>query len=432
MSKSVSFDMVMNALEEDRDQSGDENDENEDGEENEELTIIEEYKLWRKNCRYMYDFISETALTWPSLSIQWFPKDTFENKLKDSKYYKIRNLLLTTHTSGEDINYLKIASTQLPNSIFPDGKALTEEELETVNSRLKITKKYEQESEINRARHMPQDPNTIATINGSGETFIYSLDNHFQEAKKAKILKHHTENGFGLSWNPVFKGKLLTSSDDKTVALWDINTEEDEISPVRIFKDHSDIVNDVKWHNFDGNTFGSISEDKKFIYQDIREDKSSINVILNEKTVMNSLTFSPHSKYLFAVGGEDSNVALYDLRQISRPLHVMMGHTKPITNLEWDPHHDNIIASGSLDRRIILWDICKIGEEQLQDEMEDGVPELLMMHGGHTGGINDFQFNPEIPWCLTSCSDDNIVHMWKVSKNVLDNGLEKVDLDILE
>ena len=41
MSKSVSFDMVMNALEEDRDQSGDENDENEDGEENEELTIIE-------------------------------------------------------------------------------------------------------------------------------------------------------------------------------------------------------------------------------------------------------------------------------------------------------------------------------------------------------------------------------------------------------
>ncbi|GME73246.1 unnamed protein product [[Candida] boidinii] len=167
MSKSVSFDMVMNALEEDRDQSGDENDENEEGEENEELTIIEEYKLWRKNCRYMYDFISETALTWPSLSIQWFPKDTFENKLKDSKYYKVRNLLLTTHTSGEDINYLKIASTQLPNSIFPDGKSLTEEELETVNSRLKITKKYEQESEINRARHMPQDPNTIATINGS-------------------------------------------------------------------------------------------------------------------------------------------------------------------------------------------------------------------------------------------------------------------------
>ncbi|GME97049.1 unnamed protein product [[Candida] boidinii] len=110
----------------------------------------------------------------------------------------------------------------------------------------------------------------------------------------------------------------------------------------------------------------------------------------------------------------------------------MMGHTKPITNLEWDPHHENIIASGSLDRRIILWDICKIGEEQLQDEMEDGVPELLMMHGGHTGGINDFQFNPEIPWCLTSCSDDNIVHMWKVSKNVLDNGFEKVDLDILE
>ena len=103
----------------------------------------------------------------------------------------------------------------------------------------------------------------------------------------------------------------------------------------------------------------------------------------------------------------------------------MMGHQKPITNVEWDPFHENVIASSSTDRRIILWDIHKIGEEQQPDEAEDGVPELIMMHGGHTGGVNDFQFSNEIPWCIASCSDDNIVHVWKVSRKVLEENGEK-------
>ncbi|GME83688.1 unnamed protein product [Ambrosiozyma monospora] len=98
----------------------------------EEVTIVEEYKLWRKNCRYMYDFISETALTWPSLSIQWVPTGTFTNKTKDTKYSKTRNLVLTTHTSGEDMDFLKIASTQLPASVVDEGVKLTPEELETI------------------------------------------------------------------------------------------------------------------------------------------------------------------------------------------------------------------------------------------------------------------------------------------------------------
>lgn len=100
---------------------------------------------------------------------------------------------------------------------------------------------------------------------------------------------------------------------------------------------------------------------------------------------------------------------------------------------EWiDPFHENVIGSSSLDRRVILWDINKIGEEQLPDEMEDGVPELLMMHGGHTGGVNDFQFNNEIEWCVCSCSDDNIVHVWKVDEKVVEDYNEDVDYKILE
>ncbi|KAH3668858.1 hypothetical protein OGAPHI_002613 [Ogataea philodendri] len=411
--------------------SSDDEQQSQDEEKSEELTILEEYKLWRKNCRYMYDFISETALTWPSLSIQWVLGDTFENKTKDTKISKTRNLLLTTHTSGEDVNYLKIASTQIPASIWDNGPEITPEELQQINSRLRISKKLDQEMEINRVRAMPQNNKVISTINGNGEVFVYCLDSQMNEQSKTKLV-HHTDNGYGLSWNPVVAEQLVTGSDDQTVAIWDCSQTGAELTPTQVFKHHTGIVNDVKWHNFSGNTLGSVSEDKNFIYQDTRAQDPAIKTVLSSKTSFNTLCFSRFSKNIFAAGGEDGNVYLYDLRDVSKPLHTMMGHTKSITNLEWDPFHENIVGSSSLDRRIILWDINKIGQEQLQDEMEDGVSELLMMHGGHTGGINDFQFSEEIPWTVASCADDNIVHLWKVNKKVVDEDPVEVDLAELE
>ncbi|KAG7752420.1 hypothetical protein KL911_003702 [Ogataea haglerorum] len=412
-------------------ESSDDEHQSQDEEKSEEMTILEEYKLWRKNCRYMYDFISETALTWPSLSIQWIPGGTFETKTKDTKISKTRNLLLTTHTSGEDVNYLKIASTQIPASVWENGPEITAEELQQINSRLRISKKLDQESEINRVRAMPQNSRVISTINGKGDVFVYHLDAKMNQENRNRLI-HHTDNGYGLSWNPNVEGELATCSDDQTVAVWDIVRSETEITPTSVFSNHTSIVNDVRWHNFSGNSLGSVSEDKHFIYQDTRTKGPAIDTILSTKTSFNTLCFSRFSKYLFSAGGEDGNVYLYDLRDVSKPLHIMMGHTKSITNLEWDPFHENIVGSSSSDRRIILWDINKIGKEQLQDEMEDGVPELLMMHGGHTGGINDFQFSEEIPWTVASCADDNIVHLWKVNKKVVEEEPSEVDLAELE
>ncbi|KAG7707984.1 hypothetical protein KL950_002610 [Ogataea haglerorum] len=412
-------------------ESSDDEHQSQDEEKSEEMTILEEYKLWRKNCRYMYDFISETALTWPSLSIQWIPGGTFETKTKDTKISKTRNLLLTTHTSGEDVNYLKIASTQIPASVWENGPEITAEELQQINSRLRISMKLDQESEINRVRAMPQNSRVISTINGKGDVFVYHLDAKMNQENRTRLI-HHTDNGYGLSWNPNEEGELATCSDDQTVAVWDIVRSETEITPTSVFSNHTSIVNDVRWHNFSGNSLGSVSEDKHFIYQDTRTKGPAIDTILSTKTSFNTLCFSRFSKYLFSAGGEDGNVYLYDLRDVSKPLHIMMGHTKSITNLEWDPFHENIVGSSSSDRRIILWDINKIGKEQLQDEMEDGVPELLMMHGGHTGGINDFQFSEEIPWTVASCADDNIVHLWKVNKKVVEEEPSEVDLAELE
>ncbi|KAK6454762.1 histone acetyltransferase subunit [Scheffersomyces xylosifermentans] len=392
-----------------------------------ELTIKEEYQLWRKNCRYMYEFVSETALTWPSLTIQWLPEYKEEDGIISSK------LLLGTHTSGEDSNYLKVASTELPSSSNSAG-----ESAKKATSRIKIVKKLENKFEINRARYMPQDSTTVATINGEGEIDIYDLN---KEDKKPLLhITPHESNGYGLSWNSHKKGYLLSSSDDQSIVLTDINRETAKHTQVFKNTSHSDIVNDVKWHNLDENLFASVSDDKYAYIFDLRTPEKPVSRYYSEESKgINAVAFSPFSKYLLAIGNTNSNINLLDLRKFTNNeksteglLHTMMGHSESITTLEFSPHRDGIVASGAQDRRLIIWDLFKIGEEQQQEDAEDGCPELFMMHAGHTGAVTDLSWCPYKDWTIGSVADDNIVHLWEVGKSLLnaDNSSEIRDSDL--
>lgn len=36
------------------------------------------------------------------------------------------------------------------------------------------------------------------------------------------------------------------------------------------------------------------------------------------------------------------------------------------------------------------------------------------VHGGHTGKLSDFGWNPADPWMLASTAEDNIVQAWQI------------------
>ena len=36
----------------------------------------------------------------------------------------------------------------------------------------------------------------------------------------------------------------------------------------------------------------------------------------------------------------------------------------------------------------MVWDLSRIGDEQSPDDAEDGPPELLFIHGGHTSKVH--------------------------------------------
>ncbi|PIO64275.1 WD domain, G-beta repeat protein [Teladorsagia circumcincta] len=125
-------------------------------------------------------------------------------------------------------------------------------------------------------------------------------------------------------------------------------------------------------------------------------------------------------------------VALWDLRNMKLKLHSFESHKDEIFQVQWSPHNETILASSGTDRRLHVWDLSKIGEEQNPEDAEDGPPELLFIHGGHTAKISDFSWNPNEPWVVCSVSEDNIMQVWQMADNIYNEGEEETPADQLE
>ena len=75
----------------------------------EEKQINEEYKIWKKNSPFLYDLAMTHALEWPSLTVQWFPEVT----TPADRPVSMHKMLLGTHTSGAEANYLMVADVSI-------------------------------------------------------------------------------------------------------------------------------------------------------------------------------------------------------------------------------------------------------------------------------------------------------------------------------
>jgi histone-binding protein RBBP4 len=72
--------------------------------------IEEEYRIWKKNSPFLYDFVITHALDWPSLTVQWLPFE--ESRSASGSDVITQKLVLGTQSdesSEAEANYLMIA-----------------------------------------------------------------------------------------------------------------------------------------------------------------------------------------------------------------------------------------------------------------------------------------------------------------------------------
>lgn len=126
----------------------------------------------------------------------------------------MHRLILGTHTSGSDKNYLHIASVTLPKASASGSNNADKQrekydadrgeigEYNDTQPRVKIIQSINHDGEVNRARYMPQNPDLIATKTAMGEVLVFDRTKHptmpKEDDNKCKpdiTLRGHTKEG---------------------------------------------------------------------------------------------------------------------------------------------------------------------------------------------------------------------------------------------
>ena len=85
--------------------------------EEEDRVVNEEYKIWKKNCPFLYDLVMSHALEWPSLTAQWLPDVQkylllfFHDSLAKKSINSLRYLFLSRHDDKDFVAHRVILGT---------------------------------------------------------------------------------------------------------------------------------------------------------------------------------------------------------------------------------------------------------------------------------------------------------------------------------
>ncbi|CAD8189551.1 unnamed protein product [Paramecium pentaurelia] len=392
-------------------------------EQSQEATINEEYKIWKKNAPFLYDLAISHPVEWPSLTVQWLPK----KETPPGQDYSIHKLIIGTNTGDNEMNSLMIAKVRLPrdSDVQQDPSEYKQNEPSgigkaTGESRIEIDVRINHEGEVNRARYMPQKSNIIATFTTKGEIHIFDYIKHPSQPSNNLVkpdlkLVGHQKEGFGMSWSEQKLGHLLTGDYDGKLCIWDVETNAPE--PKQTFQANNLQIEDVCWHRYHPDIFGSCGDDRHVRIWDTRKPQPLSDIQTHAGDIY-CLDFNPFNEYFFITGSEDKRINLFDMRNTEKPLHTFESHGDQILSLKWSPHNMKIFVSSSADRRCMIWDFGRCGRSQTPEEAQDGPPELLFVHGGHRSKVSDLDWNLNEKYIISSVEDNNILQVWQLGAHI--------------
>ena len=194
----------------------------------------------------------------------------------------------------------------------------------------------------------------------------------------AKILgeskDQHTRRILSLAFSP--DGKLIASSSrDKTIRLWNLETNE-----VQILEGHDNQVHAIAFSP-DGDTLVSGGFDHKVKLWDVKK-QICIHTLEGHEDRILCVAFHPDGS-IFASSGHDKKIRLWS-KTTGECIRILPeGHTGAIESINFSPQ-GGFLVSSSQDQTIRIWDIL-IGE-CLETPLEpDSKPYKGMIISGATG-----------------------------------------------
>ncbi|KAH3664335.1 hypothetical protein WICMUC_005720 [Wickerhamomyces mucosus] len=284
--------------------------------------------------------------------------------------------------------------------------------------------------------------NKLATGSSDGIIKYWDLSTSTELAS----FKAHYNSITGTSVTP--NGQLLSCSDDKTIKLWSVNSndyegvEDTELNKNGLIKtyygehafkslDHhySDNLfvtaglelllwdenkskpisnlswgpencNFVKFNKTEKSIFASSGSDNSIILYDIRTNSPIQKLIQTMRT--NSIDWNPIEAFNFVIANEDHNLYYYDMRYMKKALNVFKDHVAAVLDVDFAPTGQEIVT-GSYDKTIRIFNI-KSGHSR------DIYHTKRMQH------VTQIKYSMDSKYIISG-SDDGNIRLWRSIAN---------------
>jgi polyadenylation factor subunit 2 len=335
----------------------------------------------------MYDFYFDYTNN-PLLPV--YPVDKSDINIPDSKYTNERldicNKLIALCPNLVDrkpincckiFNYSKkiVSGTSTGNLIIYD----------ILSQNINFTNRIQAHSSSIRAIQFTKTESHLLTGDNTGN--IIYFDNVFNQ--KSKLKAHNdkeavTDINFSIS-----NTKFITSSDDKTSKIFDLNTGLEEI----VFTEHGSDVKSCDWNPYK-NLVCSGGKDQLLKIWDPRSGEV-ISTLHPHKNTINRLRFNKNGNWLLSAS-KDHSLKVIDIR-VMKEMQIFRGHEMEVNTISWHPSIEELFCSAGADGSIIYWLL--------------GQNKNYIMKGSHDKEIFDLSFN-STGSLLASGSNDSTIKFW--------------------
>lgn len=174
----------------------------------------ERHIIWRKNTPFLYSSLLKHKLDWPSLTVEFLGGD---NSFKSKLNYFTNKVLLGTHTSNQDLEYVYIGEIKCPIFSIKEDVLQYENYSGFISNKKKkkghplpsfeVKAKLLHPGEVIRATNLPSNSFFIVTQTSNGNALLFDYTKHpsfpsdMSTCYPQMILKGHTNEGSGLCWN---------------------------------------------------------------------------------------------------------------------------------------------------------------------------------------------------------------------------------------
>jgi len=382
---------------------------------------LEEKLVWRKNAPLLYDLFALCDLEQTAQSVSWLPDVEDEpTKLavglrqKGSQKSKLRVLELTCLVDNE--------SSEEPWKTWSidDLGAVSGFGLKGMKDQapLRTAVEFKMPSDANRIAACPTQASLLAVKGCCGNVFLYDCKSpegsEGSAGCKATLSEEKPVEGYALEWSPSDVHFLSTGGHDGLLSIWDVQAQ----SKVWSTKAHEGPLNDL-CHSANGQQLVTLGEDHATVIWDVRaKSKASGFQVATEQL---SVDWNLSESHLLLTGGKDGVLHIWDMRQVHTPFKSLKGHHGEVVQVKWCPREvtdgvpNHFLASACAGGQTILWNMSA------DEPNEDGeAPEVLFIHSGHHGAVNDFGLAPLDDFLFCSVAEDNL-QLWQPAAVIMDD-----------